>query len=118
MKDEEGMFTTLAGSLLLLMQAGSFQEEIYVFEGDDPFARGVKMYRYEGALRDADPERTIVCRDVMELGSKLPSRLCRKLSDWEDIYEANQDEIEQKRRSPRSSGQKGGAGSEDSSSSS
>lgn len=89
-----------AAATLFLQQ--SVTTDVFTFEGDSPFDKDVKMYRYTGSLADADPERTIVCREVYELHSKMPSKVCRILTKWEDIYESNQSELAQKRRSKRS----------------
>lgn len=96
--------TTTIAPLLLLMLSTPDEEEAYIFEGDDPFAEGVKIYPYHGSLEDADPKQTIVCRNVMEVGSRLPRRICRVLREWQDIYGENQSDIANERRSKKRKG--------------
>jgi hypothetical protein len=40
----------------------------------------------------SDPNK-LVCRSVMEAGSRIPSRICRSQGEWEQMAKDAQDEI-------------------------
>lgn len=52
----------------------------------------------------ADKEDKVVCRNVQEVHSRIPERICRRASEWKALARGTEDELRRTRNDRRNSG--------------
>jgi hypothetical protein len=45
----------------------------------------------------AAPKDKVVCRSETEVGSRIPTRICRTQAEWDQIYKETQDDLNNSR---------------------
>ena len=82
-------------------------EEATTNETETAQTEGQTIRRVDGRDPSIPDDRTIKCRSVKQLGTRIPDRVCRSLAEWAQIDKENREQAETNMRTKGASGDNG-----------
>lgn len=100
------MFTSMIIAMALSGATPAAEEAASAPEATEE-SSGMTIRRVDGRDPSIPDDRTIKCRSVKQLGTRIPDRVCRSLSEWAQIDKENREQAETNMRTKGASGDNG-----------